>query len=532
MEKNGTKNHQTLQLTILATSDIHGHVLPIRYVDNKETDNGLLRLATIIEQERKQKDNVLVIDNGDLLQGTPFAFYHACLDQSAHPIIGLMNHLRLDAFIPGNHEFNYGLNFVNRAKSESEYPWLSANIVKEGTDEPYFGCPYRIFLMPGGVRVGLLGLTTPYIPNWEQPSHIAGLSFESAVSAAKRWVPLMKEREGVDILIVSYHGGFERDVQSGEETEELTGENEGWQLCQEVEGIDVLITGHQHQRIGGASIGNTLVVQPGYQGSCLAQIDLLLQKGDDGAWVVKDCDSRLREASEAAVNPDLAERVRSCEDNTQRWLDQPLCEVRGEMRVVDPMAARMQEHPLIELVNRIQMEAAGVDISCTSLFDNLAPGFGPHVSMREVTANYPYPNTLKVLLLSGRDIAEALEWTAAYFALANDGSIIVDPSYLSPKPQHFNYDMWAGIEYAISVSRPVGSRIEGLKYQDKPLDPLGQYEVAMNHYRASGGGNYRMFRGKPVVREVTVDMTEIIAEYLTKTGIVHARTNGNWTVRS
>ncbi|QJD84437.1 bifunctional metallophosphatase/5'-nucleotidase [Cohnella herbarum] len=525
------KELTTMRLTVLATSDIHGHVVPIRYVDNAATDYGLLKLATIIKQMRREQENTLFIDNGDLLQGTPFAYYHACLDTLApHPIVNIMNELHLDAFIPGNHEFNYGLNFVGRAKRQSEYPWLSANLLKEGTDEPYFGKPYRIFAFPGGAKVGLLGLTTSYIPNWEQPVNIEGLSFESATSAAKRWIPVMKNTEGADVVIVSYHGGFERDWNTGEETEEQTGENEGWQLCREVDGIDVLITGHQHRRIAGARIGRTLIVQPGYQGSCLARIDLRLQSRSDGTWFVEESGADLIEASEAQADETLLAKIQQCEKHTQSWLDQPLCEVRGEMRVADHMAARLKEHPLVELINRIQMEAAGVDISCTSLFDNLAPGFGPKVSMREVTANYPFPNTLKVLRLSGRDIREALEWTSAYFHIANDGAIEVNPSYLHPKPQHYNYDMWEGIGYAINVSRPEGSRVEELTYRDRPIDLDGQYDVVMNHYRASGGGNYRMFRGKPIVREVTVDMTEIIAEYLTKAGTVHARTNNNWRV--
>jgi 2',3'-cyclic-nucleotide 2'-phosphodiesterase / 3'-nucleotidase len=133
-------------------------------------------------------------------------------------------------------------------------------------------------------------------------------------------------------------------------------------------------------------------------------------------------------------------------------------------------------------------------------------------------------------LLSGEDIWEALEWTAHYFSPYDGQSIKVDSSYLYPKPQHYNYDMWEGIEYTINVSRPVGSRIEGLTFKGQSLDPNGEYEVVMNHYRASGGGNYRMLRNKPVVREVTVDMTELIAEYMMKRGTINVETNGNWSV--
>ncbi|WP_373232504.1 bifunctional UDP-sugar hydrolase/5'-nucleotidase [Cohnella sp.] len=525
------KDAQTLQVTLLVTSDIHGHVLPIRYVDNESVDTGLIKLATIMKQIRSEREHVLLIDNGDLLQGTPFAYYHACLDQTtAHPIVNLMNRLQLDAFIPGNHEFNYGLDFVKRAREQSEYPWLSANVLNMQTGEPLFGCPYRIFTFPGGVKIGLLGLTTQYIPNWEQPSHIDGLSFESAVKAAKRWVPYLKEQEGVHALIVSYHGGLERNAETGEEVEEETGENEGWRLCQEIEGIDVLLTGHQHQRIGGVYVNNTLVVQPGYQGSCLAEVEFSLRRNGDTSWSVEARQSRLREAGGMAVDPALVELLQAGEENTQRWLDQPLCKVQGEMQITDHSGARMNEHPLVELVNKIQMEVTGTDISNTALFDNDAPGFGPLVSMREVTANYPYPNTLKVLRLSGEDIREALEWTARYFAPYDGLRIEVDPSYLYPKPQHYNYDMWEGIEYTINVSRPLGSRIEGLSCKGRPLDPSGEYKVVMNHYRASGGGNYRMFRNKQVIREVTVEMTELIAEYLMKQGNIVAAKNDNWSV--
>ncbi|MFC4600113.1 bifunctional metallophosphatase/5'-nucleotidase [Cohnella hongkongensis] len=521
------------QATLLFTSDVHGHMLPIRYADNSPEEYGLLKLASLVKKIRSERSNVLFIDNGDLLQGTPFAYYHACLDrESPHPIVAAMNALELDAFVPGNHEFNYGLPFVERARAQSEFPWLSANLLRAGTGEPYFGRPYLVFELECGARIGLVGLTTPYIPNWEQPANIEGLAFEPAVDAARRWVAHLKKRERADVVVVSYHGGFERDLDTGEETEEQTGENEGWRLCREVEGIDVLLTGHQHRRIEGAKIAGTHVVQPGYQGSCLAQIELGLARDDAGRWSLVSVESSLREAGEAESDRELAERMRENEERVQGWLDRPLCEVQGEMRIFDPMEARLREHPLIELVNRIQMEASGADISCTSLFDNRSPGFGPRVSMREVTANYPFPNTLRVLRLNGADIRAALERTAAYFTLDGNGEIAVSPSFVYPKPQHYNYDMWEGIEYEIDVSLPIGSRIRTLTRDGRPLDPEGQYDVVMNHYRASGGGDYRMFRGKPVVREVTVDMTEIIAEYLSKAVVVRASANGNWKVYS
>jgi len=529
-------NESDRRLILLYSSDVHGHVMPVRYADNAETDHGLLRLAAVVERIRREEGpngQVLYLDNGDLLQGTPFAYYHARLDaESPHPIVNAMNRLRLDAFVPGNHEFNYGLDFVGRARRESRFPWLSANLLRAGTDKAYFGEPYRIRELPCGAKIAVLGLTTPYIPNWEQPRNIEGIRFESAVAAAKRWVPYLKETIGAHVVVVAYHGGFERDLETGEEVEVQTGENEGWRLCHEVEGIDVLLTGHQHRQIAGARVSGTLVVQPGHQAEALARIELELKPDGKGGWSLGASRSSLLEARAEEPDPELLESLRDCEARTQEWLDRPLCEVAGDMRITDHMSARLAEHPLVELVNRIQMEAAGAAVSCTSLFDNVSPGFGPRVSMREVTANYPYPNTLKVLRLTGEEIREALEWTAAYFTLSEDGRIEVDRAFLYPKPQHYNYDMWEGVEYAINVSRPIGSRIEGFRIGGRVPESGERFDVVMNHYRASGGGNYRMFRGKPAVREVTVDMTEIIAEYLTRAGVVHAGVNGNWKVYS
>ncbi|MFC5471413.1 bifunctional metallophosphatase/5'-nucleotidase [Cohnella suwonensis] len=524
---------RTMRLTVLATSDVHGHVLPVRYADNARTESGLSKLATIVRETREKSDLMLFIDNGDLLQGTPFAYYFARLDETTpHPIVETMNALGLDAFVPGNHEFNYGLSFVRRTWQQSKYPWLSANVLDAKTGEPYFGVPYRILEGEEGLRVAVLGLTTAYIPNWEQPGNIERLRFEPATEAAKRWVPILKEREGAHVVIVSYHGGFERDIGTGEEIEEQTGENEGWRLCQEVEGIDLLVTGHQHRRIEGARVGRTWTVQPGYQASGLSRIELNLENRA-GEWGLASVRSDFAESEGVESDEELERRLSTSEALTQRWLDTPICEIRGDMMLTDHAAARLSEHPLVALINRIQMEATGTAISCTSLFDNAATGFGPRVTMREVTANYPYPNTLKVLRLSGKDILEALEKTAAYFAQAAPGGPIqVSPAYLFPKPQHYNYDMWAGIEYGIDVSRPAGNRVAYVRRDCRPLDLNASFDVVMNHYRASGGGDYRMFRGKPVVRESTVDMTETIAEWLAKAQVVEARADGQWRVYS
>ena len=176
------------------------------------------------------------------------------------------------------------------------------------------------------------------------------------------------------------------------------------------------------------------------------------------------------------------------------------------------------------------MEASGVDISVTSLLSNESKGFSSTITMRDIVSNYVFPNTLEVLELSGSDILEALEKNASYFMVASEGNLEVNPAYEYPKPQHFNYDMWEGIDYTIRVSNPIGSRIENVTYKGMTLDPDKTYQVVMNNYRASGGGDFYMFKGKPVVKEIQQDMVELISRYIEKHRTIQPTVTNNFTV--
>ncbi|MEK8132388.1 bifunctional UDP-sugar hydrolase/5'-nucleotidase [Paenibacillus filicis] len=522
----------TIKLTVLETSDIHGHILPIQYANHNPTETGLAKLATLIREKRRHHEHVLLIDNGDLIQGTPLAYHHARLNrEAANPMIASLNELGYDAAVIGNHEFNYGMDLLRKATSESSFPWLCANIVNESDGEPFLGKPYTIKIY-GGVKVAVLGLTTPYIPNWEKAEHIAGLRFEDAVQSARRWVKELREREAADIVIVAYHGGFERHLENGEPTEPQTGENQGYALCRDVPGIDLLLTGHQHRSIAQVVCG-VPVIQPGSAGALLGKAVLTLERSAEagGRWRVATVESELVSPHGAVPDVRIMELADPHERLTQTWLDQPIGRLVGDMRVLDPMGVRLAEHPLIEFINRVQMELSGAPISNTALFDNVSPGFPEHITMRDIVSNYIYPNTLQVIRVSGRDIEAALEQTAGYFdTYDGQGEIRVSPAFSDPKPQHYNYDMWEGIDYKLNISRPVGQRVTELLYNGRPLDPDGEYEVVMNNYRAAGGGNYAMFQNKPVVKDIPTDMAELLASYIMERGTIQSTLNGNWEV--
>lgn len=512
-----------MKLTILSTSDTHGYLLPTDYRDRQLDANfGLTKAATVINREKAAATGpVLVIENGDFLQGSAFAYYQAKVAQQYTGMTSVYNSLPYQVGIVGNHEFNYGKDYLTNAIKSSTRHFLCANILNDdGT--PAFGDPYEIFELEG-LKVAVLGLTTQYIPHWESPEHLTGLHFTSALAAAKKYVPELRQQ--ADIVVVAYHGGFERDIEGGKPTEALTGENEGYQLLTEVPGIDALVTGHQHREIATVHQGIP-TTQPGSKAAYVGKITLTL--ADDKS--VLAADAELLSTAAAASTEDLTPALLADNENVEDWLDQPLGTTEGDLTITDPFAVRLKPHPYIQFVQDVQRAATNTKISGTALFNNDGQGFGSTITFRSVLTNYIYPNTLAVVHLSGADLRAALEQSANYFALTADGEIGVNPKFERPKPQHYNYDMYAGIHYIIDVAQPQGQRITELTYAGQPIQASDQLEVVVNQYRAVGGGNYQMFTADKIVREVTEDMTEIIADYLREHPVVKAKTEQNFRV--
>ncbi|WNS44012.1 bifunctional UDP-sugar hydrolase/5'-nucleotidase [Paenibacillus sp. MMS20-IR301] len=519
-------------MTLLQTSDIHGHLYPTDYRAAGDQPLGLAKLATLIAKERSLDPELLLLDNGDLLQGTPLMYHYAKLSsrQGRHPAGLALKLLGYDAAVLGNHEFNYGPELLNQAITDSDCPWLAANIVNEDSQLPAFGPPYRVFTHPEGIRIAVLGLTTHYIPNWESPAHIAGLEFKDALESAQSWIARIREQEQPDALVVCYHGGFERDPLTGEPTEPLTGENQGYAMCRELSGIDVLLTGHQHRLLSG-EVNGVAIAQPGSAGQAMAKVQLEFVPQPGGSWKLHRKSTHLLMASDAAADEDFLSQFTEEERATQAWLDQPIGSSEGDLSIPDPFTARLADHPFTEFVNRVQLAVTGAEISCAAIFTNEARGFGEQITMRDVVSNYIYPNTLKVLRLSGRQIREALEQNARYFAREESGGgLRVSPDYLAPKPQHYNYDMWEGMDYTLDISQPVGQRVVRLERGGLPLTADSSFEVVMNSYRAGGGGNFDMLKGATVVREIPTDMTELLADYIREHGVIRSVCNHNWQV--
>lgn len=484
-------------LTICITTDVHGTLQTRSYADGSDKAQGLSRYLSAVT-ELRNKQEILILDNGDILQGSPLLTYFQKKNRTPHLMAQALNLIGVDYFNLGNHDFNYGKDILNTFLSTLNAPCLTSNITQNGKP---FGHS-TIHITKQGLRLGLIGITTDYIPHWEKPSFIEGMTFLDPIAIVKNEISSLRSQ--VDFVIVLYHGGFERDLVSGLPSEPLTGENVGYALTH-IEGIDLLITGHQHRSII-ATVNHVLVIQCAFNAQEFAQVDLCVEDQS------KTIQTKLIKMGDFPEDQAMLKLIKPWEDQTQSWLDQTVGQLSGhDYLIKDPFDARLHKHPLVSLLNTIQMEVSGAQLSGVSLFND-PTGFKPTVTYRDLVSTYVYPNTLVVKQINGAQLKAYLEKCADYFVI-NDGEIKVNPEYDFPKSQHFNYDMIDGIKYTLKISQPLGHRVINLTYLSKPVQTTDVFSLVINNYRANGGGNFNMIVACPTLSEVNIDMTELLATY-------------------
>lgn len=488
-----------MKIKLFATSDVHGNVSPYKYSDRSLAEAGLARLATYIRQH-KDEDTIL-IDNGDLLQGSPLCYHHHLYnEEDVNPVVHVLNELDYDYFNIGNHDFNYGQEVLYHGMQVMDAKCITTNIT-DGTHR--FEYDYVIHQIKG-VKIALVGLTNDYIPNWEIPSHITGLSFENAYTKCASVVEKIKKNNEADYIVVVYHGGFEKNF-DGTPLNTPSHDNQGYRIVSDIEGIDVLITGHQHRTIC-QNIHNTFVTQTAQNGMELAHIEI-------------DTDTREITGQLILADSDIDQRVMGIiqkeEEATQTWLDEPVGGFDiGDCLISDEMDARIHKHSCVSFLNQIQKDYYQADCSASALFND-AFGFNHQITMRDIVSTYVYPNTIIMVKITGKNLKAYLEQAAKYFDV-KDQEVVISKDYCDPKPIHYEYDMVDGVDYVIKVGNPVGERIENLMFNGKEIAEDQELTFVVNNYRLAGGGNYTMLDECEVLKDDGKEMVEIIAEYIMK----------------
>ncbi len=495
---------ESYRIRIVYTTDVHGQLTPYNFAIRGRTSKGLSRLKTFLDGLEGDR---ITIDGGDILQGSPLIdLWIGKNPRGECPVSGILNHLGYDYVNIGNHEFNYGREILDAYTDALDAMVVCGNIYRGGIPV-YPG--YDIRTLPNGVRIGFVGAITQAVPGWEKPGNIRGVTFEDAFVYLKRTVAEIRDR--VDCVVILYHGGIEKDIATGLPIGPKTSENEGYKIAKHA-GADVILTGHQHRSIVDLIDGKR-IVQVTDQASAFALLTLSFQQQGSG-WRFTGCDAEIEPLSAYESDPATEAVVADLAAETDVALDRVLMHLRGEGLVVaDAFAARRDNHPLFKLVNDAQLWRSGAMLSSSSL-PNEVPGLKSQVTMRDVAATFIYPNSLMILEIDGRRLKAALEKTAEYFALGPDGAVIINPSHFRPKIEHYNYDVFAGVAYAIDVSQPQGSRVSNIRYKRRLVKDDDVLTIALNNYRAGGGGQYDMFKDAKLLKEITSTTADIVVEYL------------------
>ena len=533
-------------VVILSTTDMHGHIFPIDYYTNKYDNVGIAKVATIIKQARKDDPDLLLLDSGDTIQGTPLEYLHNKRNNTPpDPMMLTMNALKYDAMAVGNHEYNFGLKVLDKARSEAKFPFLSANTyetVAQGTPATHYQ-PYVVKEVQG-VKIGILGLTTPGIPYWENPPNYAGLEFHETVSEAKKWVPILRSKEKVDVVVIAMHMGIEEDLRTGiPNPSSVPNENAAIAIAQQVPGVDVILMGHTHRDVPSifvksdyvitdtdptekAAYDGVLLTQANRWASHVARVDLYLDRGEDNHWHLVAKSARTIPVTEKTeIDPEIAKLGEPYDKETQAWLGRNIGESSEELTA---QGCRFQDTAIIDLIQRVQLEAGKADVSMAACFNPSARIPKGAVTVRDIAGMYEYENTLVTVELTGQQLKDALEHSTRYFKEYQPGKSLND--LVDTRVPGYNFDVAEGVSYDIDLTKPVGQRIINLKFKNQPLSMTQKLKVVTNNYRVNGGGGFTMYKNAPVVYRSSAEVRELIIDWVERNKTVPTQSSNNWRI--
>lgn len=576
----------TVQLRIMETTDIHTNIVNYDYYADAPTDTfGLAKTATLIKQKRSEVQNSILIDNGDLIQGNPLADYIAKVQglegDDIHPVYQAMNLLSYDVGNLGNHEFNYGLDYLKKAIDGAAFPYVNANVYIDDHDDdptndqnyftPYIILDKEVVDSKGNthtLKIGVIGFVPPQINVWDKSNLEGKVITKDIVETAKKFVPQMKA-EGADVVIAVPHSGFSKVTPTGND------ENAVYYLST-VEGIDAILFGHAHILFPGdasfegvdgvdtkkGTINGVPAVEPGKWGDHLGLIDLSL-KMVDGKWTVVDSQSAVLPIYDKTNKVPLVDADQEVLDAVKEAHEHTIEYVRGSIGVelTDALISyfsQIEDTASIELVNTamrqyISKQIEGTEYDGLPILSAIAPakfgrnGVGDYtdvqkgeLTIKDLASIYYFDNTVQAVLLDGEQLKDWLEMAAVAFNQI-DPNNTEEQQLLNPAFPGYNFDVIDGVTYQIDITQPAkydangkvvnpeASRIVNLMYEGKPVTKDQKFVVALNNYRASGGGNFPHL-SENVIIQAPDEVRQVVLQYMLEVGTVVPQADYNWSI--
>lgn len=532
----------TIKLKIVQTSDIHGNFFPYDFINRKAWGGSLARVHAFAEEQRKTfGENLILLDNGDILQGQPSVYYYNFIDTvSSHLCADMLNFMRYDAANMGNHDIETGHAVYDRWVKECNFPVLGANIIDTKTGAPYLP-PYKI-IERDGIKIAVLGLITPAIPAWLAENLWEGLQFEDMETSARKWVKIIQEKEKPDILIGLFHSGREASKNTGK-----WNENASLTVAQNVPGFHIVLMGHDHrqfcQNVPNCEGNYVMAVNPGSNGNAVSDIDITITK--NGNETSMNIDARLTDMNKYEPSQEFMAHFKKQYDDVDNFVKQKIGTITASL---DTRPAYFGSSAFIDFIHTLQLAISGADISFAAPLSFDATIDKGDIYMSDMFNLYKYENMLYIMELTGKEIKDYLEYSYSIWTrqmTSPDDSLLLlkditpeeDKSHAIFANPSYNFDSAAGIIYTVDVTKPQGEKISISSMADgTPFLMDKTYKVAINSYRGNGGGEL-LTRGAGIPQDqlharivfsTDKDLRFYLMEYIRKQGTLSPKALNQW----
>lgn len=558
------------EIEFLMTTDVHGTIFPYDFINDRPFTSSQASVASYLKTARATPGKaVVLLDNGDILQGQPTVYYYNFENTKApHIVSAVMNDLGYDAGTMGNHDIEAGHPVYDRLVSEFQFPWMAANAVKaDGT--PYFK-PYTV-VERFGLKIAVIGMITPWIPNWLPQQFWTGMKFEDMVKTAQKWIPIVKEREKPDLIVGLFHAGVDFTY-GGAKADTPNNENASELVATRVAGFDLIFTGHDHiatnKTVKDPDGKTVYIVGAQNGGRSMASVKVgFSYDAAEGKWAAKTVTPTVVDLSKVPADPVFLQKFQAQYDEVKAYVSRPIGKMAGSITTRDSMFG---DSAFVDLVHNIQLEIAGkpefglnkaqISFAAPLTSDaSLPTSKDGTLYVRDMFNLYKYENFLYTMDMTGKQVLDFLEYSykgwmntmksdadhMINFQKDASGALVLDAKSKLPNrtARDYNYDSAAGIVYTVDLSKPAGSRVAVKSMADgTPFDPARTYSVAINSYRAQGGGGHLVtgagFNDADVkaMKFVTSSTIKDLRYYLLKWieglngKVMEPKPNGNWKV--
>lgn len=477
-------------LKLIETSDVHGCYFPYDFIRNKPMKGSLARVSSYVKEQREKYENVILMDNGDILQGQPVAYYYNYMDTiSEHVCAAMLNYMKYDVGTMGNHDVETGHAVYDRWVRQCNFPVLGANIVDNKTGKPYL-LPYQV-IEKEGVKIAILGMITPAIPSWLPEQLWSGLHFEDMEDCARKWVKIIREKENPDVLVGLFHAGPE-----GNKLDNVV-ENGSGNVAKSVPGFDVVFMGHDHTRryekVVNVEGDSVLLIDPANMSKVVSEVTFTIKK-QDGKVVSKQVEGKLVNMDGYAPDADFLNIFSGAYETTMDFVSRNIGRIE---HTISSKEAFFGPSAFVDLIHQLQLDITGADISFCAPLSAYAEIKKGDICVSDMFNLYKYENLLYTMKLTGKEIKDFLEMSYALWTnqmQSPDDHLMLlneeDNGFGRFKNPSFNFDSAAGIIYTVDVTKPQGEKIRIERMANgEPFDLNKTYRVAVNSYRGNGGGD-------------------------------------------